>query len=312
MVVLSAKLSSLRLRHLRLIDALARSRNLHRVAEELNITQPAASKILQELERILDVALFERQSRGVAPTKIGETVIAYAKRAISDAERLSAELASLKRGGYGMLTIGAILSTASGLLPAALGELKRDRPLTTVRLITGTSDRLLEALERNELELVIGRLAEPRHLAMFEIAPIGREEIWFFVDRRHPLASMVTVELADLQDYAFALLFEATPMRHLVESTLGAAGLPSWGNLVETTSIFAVLSLVREAQMVSVLPSSIIREQVERGDFVRLPIQVENSLTPYGVVTRKGVALSTNAADFVAIVTRLVRDGLLL
>jgi DNA-binding transcriptional LysR family regulator len=151
-------LSRLRFTHLRLLDVLARTGNLHRAAEELHVTQPAATKILQQLEDVLGVALFERTSRATVPTEIGAAVVAYARRTLSDGERFAVGLANLKRGGYGALAVGAIMATASDLLPRTIAELKRRRPLMTIQVLAATSDKLMTALERRELELVIGRI----------------------------------------------------------------------------------------------------------------------------------------------------------
>src|SRR5665647_2110649 len=125
----TAVLSQLRFKHLRLIDILARTGNLHRAADELNVTQPAASKILQDLERILGILLFDRSARPMTVSEIGSHVVEYARRTLAEGERFSGGIANLKRGGYGALAIGAIMATAPDLLPRALAELKRRRPL---------------------------------------------------------------------------------------------------------------------------------------------------------------------------------------
>ena len=76
----------LRVRHLRLLEALERSENLGQAAEELGITQSAATKILQDAEELLELPLFERRQRGMAPTEIGRFVIGYARRILNDIE----------------------------------------------------------------------------------------------------------------------------------------------------------------------------------------------------------------------------------
>ena len=74
----------LRVRHHRLLEALERSENLGQAAEELGITQSAATKILQDAEELLGLPLFERRHRGMAPTEIGRFVIGYARRILND------------------------------------------------------------------------------------------------------------------------------------------------------------------------------------------------------------------------------------
>src|SRR3954465_15871846 len=136
----------LRVRHLRLLEALERSENLGQEAEELGITQSAATKILQDAEELLGLPLFERRHRGMAPTEIGRFVIGYARRILNDTKGFLDGLSALKRGGYGFLSVGAIMAITPGILPAAIAELKRRRPLLTISLVATKSDRFLAAL----------------------------------------------------------------------------------------------------------------------------------------------------------------------
>jgi DNA-binding transcriptional LysR family regulator len=88
-------------------------------------------------------------------------------------------------------------------------------------------------------------------------------------------------------------------MRQLIDRTLAEQGIGSLQNIVETTSIFATLHLVREAGMVACLPKSILVEGVARGTFIRLPVSLPNQLGPLGIITRRGETPSATVADFI-------------
>lgn len=298
-------LARLRIRHLLLISTTARVGTLHRAAEAMNVTQPAVSKMLQDVEDILAVRIFERRPRGLVPTEIGAFVVAYADQLLVDQERFLRGLGNLKRGGYGALSIGAIMATAPDILPAAIAELKRRRPLMTIRLSATTSDELLRGLEKNEIDLVIGRLTEARHYAIFDVEPLSNESLWVFAASDHPLAGREEISLAEMEAYPWVLQQQSSPMRQVIDRSFAEAGLPSLDNLVETTSIYATLQLVRRAQMISVLPHTIVTEAIDRGELVRLPFRLDNPLEPYGIIRRSGEALSANAEDFAGIVREL-------
>jgi DNA-binding transcriptional LysR family regulator len=300
-------LSRLRFTHLRLLDVLARTGNLHRAAEELHVTQPAATKILQQLEDVLGVALFERTSRATVPTEIGAAVVAYARRTLSDGERFAVGLANLKRGGYGALAVGAIMATASDLLPRTIAELKRRRPLMTIQVLAATSDKLMTALERRELELVIGRIMGAYQRVDFDFEPLSSEELWAFAASSHPLANRTYIEIGELERITWVLQPAPSPMRHLIDVAFAKVGMASPDNVVETTSIFATLQLVRHAGMIAVLPSTIVADEVRRGGFVRLALRLDNELEPYGIITPKGDLLGSNAAEFVSIIREFAR-----
>ena len=302
---ISPVVGQLRYRHLRLILALSHTRNMHRAAEEMNITQPAATKMLQEIESILGVRLFERTQRATRPNDIGLFVIAFAEEAIRSLNRFEKALGTLKHGGYGMLAIGAIMATAPDVLPLAIAELKRRRPLMTIEVSTVTSDRLLEALEKGELDLVIGRPTEQRHMAAFEVEPLGIEELWAFAAPEHPLVRRRAVSWADMMQFPWVVQPSSSPMRQVIDGTIAASGLPPLVNIVETTSIFATLHLVRRAGMVAILPRSIVEEETRIGRLCRLAISIDNPLTPYGIIRRKGEQLSENADEFVSIIREM-------
>jgi len=300
-------LTRLRFKHLRLLDVLARTANLHRAAAELNVTQPAATKILQDLEEMLGVVLFDRTPRAMVPTEIGAYVVEYARRTLSEGERFALGLANLKRGGYGALAVGAIMATAPDLLPQAIAELKRRRPLMTIQVLAATSDQLVAALERGELDLVIGRLTAALQLAKLNFEPLSKEELWAFVAASHPLAKSTHVDLGDLEQMPWVLQPAPSPMRRLIDTAFAAAGLRTLDNLVEATSIFATLHLVRQAGMIAVLPSTIVADEVQRGDFVRLPLRFENELDQYGIITRREELSTPNAAEFISIVREVTK-----
>src|SRR3954468_5773806 len=217
----------LRVRHLRLLEALERSENLGQAAEGLGITRPAATKILQDAEELLGLPLFERRHRGRAPTEIGRFVIGYARRILNDTEGFLDQLSALKRGGYGFLSVGAIMATTPGILPAATAELKRRRPLLTVSLVASTSDRLLAALGLRELEVAICRLTHLRQQSQFDIEFLANETLWIFVGKDHALAPCAEVSLHELSHLPLVMQPWTSPARQVLEAAFTTVGASS-------------------------------------------------------------------------------------
>src|SRR5689334_25422598 len=109
----------LKTRQLMLITAIGDEGNIHRAADVLSMSQPAASKLLKDLEDALGVALFERLPRGMRPTWYGEALIRHARMALSNLAQAGSELEALKTGRFGEVTVGAITGPALSLLPQA-------------------------------------------------------------------------------------------------------------------------------------------------------------------------------------------------
>src|SRR6476620_7631328 len=129
----------LKTRQLLLIVALAEEGNIHRAAQVLNMTQPAASKLLKDLEDVLEVSLFERLPRGMRPTWYGETMIRHARVALASLNQAHDELMGLKAGRFGQVAVGCITAPGLALLPPAVALVKREQPSLRVSMEIETS-----------------------------------------------------------------------------------------------------------------------------------------------------------------------------
>src|SRR5690348_3577841 len=118
----------LKTRQLLLLVTLAEEGNINRAAQVLNMTQPAASKLLKDLEEMLDVRLFDRLPRGMRPTWYGETMIRHARMALASLSEAHDEIEALKAGRFGQVSVGAITAPGMTLLPPAVAQVKEEHP----------------------------------------------------------------------------------------------------------------------------------------------------------------------------------------
>src|SRR5690349_14960644 len=124
--------SNLKLKHLQLLVALDEFRHLGRAAEFLSQTQPAVSKALAEIERMLGLDLFVRSTRGTEPTALGTALVRFARSALSDFARTRDEVAAIASGAAGRVSVGAMAVVTPGLLVQAVRMLKQRSTLTTL------------------------------------------------------------------------------------------------------------------------------------------------------------------------------------
>lgn len=304
---LSQMASRISLRHLRLVVLIASTGNLHRAGEAMSITQSAATKMLQGIEAALGVRIFERTTRALVPTEIGKVVIEYAGKTLSENSRFLLSLQGLSDGGYGELAIGAITSVGAELLPSAIVEFKARRPYVKIAIIAGTSDNLLEKLERGNLDLVIGRYSNFRQQALFSREALGMDRISIYAAAGHEATRLTAVSAVDLEKYAWVLQASPSPAREIVDEFFSKAGLSTPLNLVETESTFTALQLVRRAKMLSVFSDEVMATEMASRDFVRLPIVLEDPREPYGIIRRRDADLSQTAAEFAHILRDTAR-----
>ena len=149
-----ALLMRLRTRQLLLLEALGRELNLGRAAAALGMSQPAATKLLQQAEEALGVRLFTRQARGMEPTATGAVLIRYARQSLVDFGFAREQMAALRSGLRGRLRVGTVPGALPQLLAPALADYKRKHPRVAVSVLVETSDVMLGLLERGDVDLV--------------------------------------------------------------------------------------------------------------------------------------------------------------
>lgn len=288
----------LRFKHLVLLATLADSRNMHVTARQMYLSQPAASKMLKDLESFFGFKIFERQPRAMVVTELGAHVVRHAHILLNDADRLVDEIGALRQGGYGQLIIGAIPAAAPEILPVAIAELKCRRPRLAISFQEQSSDRLLIDLEYKRLDLVIGRLTNSDQHNLFDFEPLREEPLRIVVRSGHPLiASQPNLE--ELSHWPWVLHPATSPLRGVFEAALAEAGIASPTSVIETTSTQAALQLLKVSDMLAVLPRSILRSPVAAGQYQTLPLIVGEPLDYYGIITRKGEALSSAGNELV-------------
>ena len=299
----------LRFKHLTLITTLAQSRNMHAAARMMHLSQPAASKMLRDLEEYFGFAIFERLPRSMQPTELGEQVIRHAWRLINDADRLVSDINDLRQGGYGQLLIGAIPAAAPEILPLAIARLKRQRPRLSIDLQEQTSDRLLAELEYKRLDLVIGRLTHVSQHNLFDFEPLLNEPLIMVARHDHPLVlDDVVPDLNLLSHWPWILHPLSSPMRGVFEAALAEEGVASPTNVVETTSIQATLQLLQASDMLAVLPRSVLRHPLEGGQYAVLNRAIGKPLDYYGIITRRDESLLPVAQELINHLRNLVAD----
>src|SRR5262247_2730960 len=150
--------SRLKMRQVRLLVALDEHRNVHRAAASIAITQPAATRLLGDLEKLLGLRLFERSARGLTPNAYGESMVRHARMILSALDHSRDELNALLQGTAGKIVVGTLLVAASVLVPRAVARSKKRHPRHTVVVREGTTTAALSAsLQRGELDLVVCR-----------------------------------------------------------------------------------------------------------------------------------------------------------
>lgn len=144
--IVDRALTRLKLRQLRLLVAVGQHGSIQHAARDLSISQPAATKMIQDLEVDFEVELFRRTNRGVVPTVFGKSLIRHGKLIFAQVSNAAQELDDLSEGSSGRVVVGTLLAASPALLPKAIDILLATRPRVAIKILEGTNDVLIPTL----------------------------------------------------------------------------------------------------------------------------------------------------------------------
>ena len=143
------------LHHLEIFVAVCREKTTHAAAEKLNLSQPAVSKAITDIEKYYEISLFERMNRRLYLTPIGETMRDYAYQVLEAYERMETEIN--RSGARRHIRIGASVSVGTRLLPPLLQKLARREETVTYEVMVDNTSKIEQMIENYKSGYWIGR-----------------------------------------------------------------------------------------------------------------------------------------------------------
>ncbi|WP_051340855.1 LysR family transcriptional regulator [Azospirillum halopraeferens] len=298
----------LKISHLRLLRALARTGQMSAAADALGVSQPAASRLAAEAERIAGAKLYERTSRGIVLTVCGEALarrVHHILDAIGQAER---ELAEIAAGAGGTVNVGAVTGPAVEHMLPAIRAARVAHPAIAVNMEVATSDVLAGKLLDGSLDFALAR--RPRHLspALFRERVLAPEPVRLIVRSGHPLLRRPVLRLADTVDYDWVLPLEGTLLRTTLEAELVARGIPLPGKVLNTSSILLTLVMVNQTNAVAPMAAPVAAFFSAFGapaaPVCILPLEERPEVEPYALLLAAGRTLTPAARTLYDLVSR--------
>jgi DNA-binding transcriptional LysR family regulator len=291
--------SRLKMRQILLLVALDEQRNMHRAAASLSMTQPAATRLLGDLERLLGLRLFERSARGIAPNSYGESLIRHARIVLSTLDHSRAEINALLEGTTGKIVLGALLVAAPVLVPRGVARFKERHPRHTVLIREGTGASLLQALHHGEVDMVVGRAWSDVASDALRFEAFYAEPMRVVSRVGHPLARRRGLRLAHLAQWPWILPTPEAAYRKRLEGAFREEGVEPPLCIVESMSILTNTMLVKETDMLGVMPRDVAELYAGIGLVRIMPVKLPAPSGPVGVITAAGRALPPAGTDLV-------------
>lgn len=281
----------LKLNQLRLVAAVAEHGQLGRAAAALSITQPAASRMLADIEHRVGAPICTRHAKGMVLTEVGMAIARRAHNSLSELNALSREVEYLKQGGMGTIRIGAVTGAAVGYVIPAVNALKREVAETEIDIDVDTSDVLVESLMAGQADFVLARVPRNHDFSEFDIYPGRTETVRLVVRADHPLLVHDRVSLRDLAPYDWVMQSHRAPIREAVEAAILEVGAELPRGVVNTTSLLAIMGLLVSSEAIAPMASEVsdlLTSRPVNARLVALPIETEIVMTPYYLLQMKG------------------------
>ena len=302
------QLARIRHRHLNCFLEVARSHKVSSAAYALSVSQPAASKTLAELERILETRLFDRGGRGgLTLTPSGRVFLRYAGASIAALKEGLDGLAEARTHGSRVLMVGALAGVAAQFMPRAVKEF-RESHLTIVSIITAANAVMLNQLRVGELDLVVGRLARPEEMQGLSFTHLYSEPLVFVVRPDHPLADRDVFDFSMLEQLTLLLPTSDGVMRPIIDRYLIAHGLGALSNSIETRSPDFCRQYVRDSDAIWMISRGVVQHDIDDGTLRILNVDTSDTQGPVGLTIRADSDPSPTLRMMMDNVTRVARD----
>ena len=257
----------LRLRHLRLLELVARHGSLGGAARELGVSQPAATLLLRELETVFGSRLVARGPRGGRLTDAG--VLALERLAIALTSVARAIEAARTPADPPVVRVGCVQVAGVGALPAALARLERANAPLRLQVQEGRARELVASLAAGQLDCVIGwmdeSVADALPIDELDIRPLGFGRMQVVAARTHPLARRRSVPVAELARWRWIVPRPESRTHAAFVRLFVANGMAAPPVAVECPALHTMLHLVAATRFLAVAPDAAVRAYARRG-----------------------------------------------
>lgn len=286
-------LRRLKLSHLRLLAALAETGQISLAAEVMGIAQPAASRLLAEIEQAVDSPVHLRTGRGVTLTPVGAALARRAQRVQMELSDAAREIAEIAQGGAGHVRVGAVTGPALDRVLPALRGLRQTHPKVTVEVIVAASDILCQHLLSGRIDLALGRLPDTADRDLLQMRPIGTEPVALVVRRGHPLDHHGPIRPADLMAFDWVMPGPGSLLQRSVVAGLRAHGLEPPPQPLATASFLLTFALLQQSDAIAPLARAVAASFAAGPSrlYSELRLALDIEVEAFGLVTRANAAL---------------------
>lgn len=292
---------------LRALVAVSVAKNFSLAARTVGISQPSLHRAARDLERLLEIALFEKTSQGIDLTRAGILLAQYAKLTFAELQQGYTEVSELQGHDTGQIVIGTMPLARSHILPAAINELTRQRPEVRINVVQGPYVDLLHGLRHGEIDMLIGALRIPPPVEDITQEPLFNDSLVVVARAGHPLRTHARISVSEIASYPWAVPRRGTPTRDYFEAMLDSVDRPLPASLVESSSLNLIRGLLLESDRLTLISEHQIQHEKHMG-LEPLPIDMEYTGRPIGLTFRRNWRPTSTQKMFIQYVRETCRE----
>jgi len=297
----------LKLRNLEILMAVIRAGSMGKAADQLNLSQPAVSKGIADLEHALGFPLLDRSRQGVEPTPYGLALMKRGVAAFDELRQSVQDIEFLADPTTGELRIGATAPVARVIISAVIDQLSRKHPRMTFHLLLGDTVTLYSDLIERKIELAIARITEPLPDEHLSVETLFHDTLVVAAAARNPWTRRRKIELAELTNEPWASVPWDSFFGSLVAAAFRAAGLTPPRLTVSSSPAQMFDELLATGRFLTVVPGFSLKLFPKNAVLKALAVTLPNTRQPIGIITLKNRTLSPLAQLFIDRVRETVK-----
>lgn len=269
-----------------------------KAADSLNYAQSSISKMIADLEKEWKISLLERNKKGVYLTSAGEEILPYARKIVSDFEKIQQKVNAINGIQTGIVRIGTFSSVAINWLPDVFAKFQKNYPGIDYEMLLGDYGEVERWIDEGRVDC--GFLSLPVS-GDFDVISLKRDEYKAVMPVNHPLAKKELLDYEDLNDQPFLLLERGgkTEVSKLLEKNHAHPNIR-----FTTWEDYAIMAMVEKGLGIGVLPEMILK---------RIPYQIviRSFKNPYfreiGLAIKDRTKLSPASWKFIEYLEKEIR-----
>jgi len=250
---------------LRILRAIVSEGSFKKAADSLYVTQPAVSLQIQNLEKQLEICLFDRGGRKAQLTEAGKVLINYCDSILNQCQEACRAIEDLQQLKGGSLVIGASQTTGTYLMPRMLGLFRQKYPEVKVELHVHSTRRTGWSVANGQIDLaVIGGELPTELNELLDVIPYATDELALVLPPKHPFAKLPELNKEDLYRLDFVSLDSQSTTRKVLDQLLASAGLDVQRLRIEMelNSLEAIKNAVQSGLGAALLPVVSIEREI--------------------------------------------------